>query len=576
MLKDHTPAAVLDQILNSFSGTWWIDRDDKIRLYLPPHPDDDSSNEPIFEIDKDVIEEVESRTEIELVCNSVPISYGQNYVNSGYDFSLFVSESKSLSFYGDQRITPPSDGWYPDDFTGSSAGGLEARWIRDYQVAFDVAKSIIALWSRPRPEWDIRLNSLAFAWLEIGDTFRPDTPWVLRGGDVVGPYNPRPVIDSIIMDLEEQRLTLRGREQVRDQEYLNSLNFIARATVAPEGEGGKGSYSDPHDVPADGWAAEDIRSFMRAGTAPAGSSLSVIQAVGTWFRLPATPGGGDWALSLDTTPNSADLNILPEPDIGSVTPGGTGDESRDQNLGTNSTGLFVVWRSGAYNLLGSSLAGVTAAVVDAAFTPAPPPPVPALVISDINPSIDEGTTETINIRLAIEPSADVVVMFSDDTDFTTPSPQSLTFTTTDWNVEQDVHLTARNDNAIGNIEETILVSCVGGGYDSVIATIMTTSIDTDVPEILISSSDPGSDGRDVRVNVRLNVQPTGNVVVTFSDNPDVFGGGSRTYTPNDWATDKYRQFTGTTSDYITVLVTCTAVGGGFDGVSGSVNIQVRF
>jgi len=79
--------------------------------------------------------------------------------------------------------------------------------------------------------------------------------------------------------------------------------------------------------------------------------------------------------------------------------------------------------------------------------------VQSLVVSSSAVSVNEDSTNTFTVRLAIEPAANVtvnVVRVSGDTDLTVSGGAALTFTSADWNIPQTVTLAAADDVDLTN------------------------------------------------------------------------------------------------------------------------------
>ena len=90
--------------------------------------------------------------------------------------------------------------------------------------------------------------------------------------------------------------------------------------------------------------------------------------------------------------------------------------------------------------------------------------VPGLRVStnEVTISQEDGGTVTFMVQLNTQPTGDVTVTIeSRDTGavtVTTPDPATLTFTTTDYNQDQEVTLTSVEDNDVGDESVDIVVS----------------------------------------------------------------------------------------------------------------------
>ncbi len=76
--------------------------------------------------------------------------------------------------------------------------------------------------------------------------------------------------------------------------------------------------------------------------------------------------------------------------------------------------------------------------------------------------LDEGSTATYTVRLNLQPIENVTVsIVSSDTTIATVSPASLTFTTSNWNIEQEVTVTGVTDDDTNIASTTITHSATG-------------------------------------------------------------------------------------------------------------------
>ena len=110
-----------------------------------------------------------------------------------------------------------------------------------------------------------------------------------------------------------------------------------------------------------------------------------------------------------------------------------------------------------------------------------------IVVSDAHPSVGEGSTADYTVRLSAMPSANVTVDVATggDTSITAGTTQ-LTFATNNWETAQTVRLTAAADADATDGATTITHTATGGGYDSLIATVVATEAD-DEPSLTASN-----------------------------------------------------------------------------------------
>ena len=137
-------------------------------------------------------------------------------------------------------------------------------------------------------------------------------------------------------------------------------------------------------------------------------------------------------------------------------------------------------------------------------------------------TVPEGSTSTVEVKLAVVPTAEVTITFSDDGDSdvswsgTTLSGDVLTFTPLNWNVAQTVTLTAAEDDDSADDTEIItLTASTSGGYNGETAEITVTISDNDVDEagITVPGTATVPEGSTAKVEVKLAAVPTDDVTV---------------------------------------------------------------
>jgi hypothetical protein len=173
-----------------------------------------------------------------------------------------------------------------------------------------------------------------------------------------------------------------------------------------------------------------------------------------------------------------------------------------------------------------------------------------------NVTTEAGGTATVTVRLASEPTADVVIpISSSDTTEGSVTVTSLTFTTANWNVAQSVVVTGVNDNLDDN---NIAYNLVLGSASSSDATynglnpadVGLVNTDDDTAGITVSSPSGVTTteaGGKVTFTVRLNSQPTANVTIPVSSSDTTEGTvdvTSLVFTATDWDVAKTVTVTG--------------------------------
>ena len=108
-------------------------------------------------------------------------------------------------------------------------------------------------------------------------------------------------------------------------------------------------------------------------------------------------------------------------------------------------------------------------------------------------NVNEGDSANLKVQLNTQPTGDVTVTISvpADTDVTL-SPESLTFTTDNWNTQQPVTVTAMEDADGYDDKVTLSLSAADGGYDGVSKDYVVTIVDDDLPVGVITGVFPSN------------------------------------------------------------------------------------
>ena len=167
-------------------------------------------------------------------------------------------------------------------------------------------------------------------------------------------------------------------------------------------------------------------------------------------------------------------------------------------------------------------------------------PEPAVSIRPTSLTIDEGNRGSYFVELRTQPAGDVIVTINDPTDNTdvTAAPATLTFTTTDWNMNQGVVVSAAKDADLA--DDTATVTHTVSGYGSVttapdVAIIVKDNI---IGVTVTPTSLTVNEGATGTYTVVLDTQPTGDVTVTPSsgDTSAVTVPGALTFNALNWNT----------------------------------------
>lgn len=160
---------------------------------------------------------------------------------------------------------------------------------------------------------------------------------------------------------------------------------------------------------------------------------------------------------------------------------------------------------------------------------------------------EAGATATFTVRLSTQPSGDVTFsLTSSDLTEGTVSPSSLTFTSGDWNQEQQVTITPVDDPVD---DGDVAFSIITGNATSTDpmyngqnpANISVTNVDNDVSGLTLSASSLRVvEGGGTNYTVALSSQPAANVTVNVTSSDTAQGGtvnpATLTFTPANWNT----------------------------------------
>ena len=309
-----------------------------------------------------------------------------------------------------------------------------------------------------------------------------------------------------------------------------------------------------------------------------------------------TEGGGNqsYNVKLGAQPNANATISITTGDAGAVTVSPTSLTFTTTNWGTNQAVTLTpvndtdggdeavtITHTAAGGGIGGKTASLTANVTD---------DDKGITLSKTSYTIREGTEwhDTHTVVLDTAPAGNVTV-----TETVTPSnlhqllersPRSLTFTTSNWNLPQQIEMkVANNANRTRNAAGSMVHTSSGGGYGGATATLSVVYIDNQTPGLTIS---PGTlsvaEGSTGTFTVKLGGAPNGNVTVAVTSgdtgaatvNPSSL---TFTTTASNWSTNQTVTVT-TVQDADgnneTVALTSTAAGGGFDSVSGAVTLTV--
>ncbi len=109
-----------------------------------------------------------------------------------------------------------------------------------------------------------------------------------------------------------------------------------------------------------------------------------------------------------------------------------------------------------------------------------------IIIPEVITLKEGGSAGLFPVRLSALPNGTVTVAVSQqtETDLTLPSPESLEFTVSNWDQNQNIELSASHDDDLIDDNETVTLTASGGGYTEVSNTIQVNITDDDHPAII--------------------------------------------------------------------------------------------
>ena len=203
---------------------------------------------------------------------------------------------------------------------------------------------------------------------------------------------------------------------------------------------------------------------------------------------------------------------------------------------------------------------------------------PGVTVSPQALTVFEGESNTYTLVLASEPSASVTidVAVSDGTDVSA-SPESLTFTTSNWHEAQTVTVSAdEDDDAIADASVTLTHTVSGGDYQGVSTGDVTVTItENDEPGVTISPQAlTVLEGMSGTYTVALSTQPSASVTIDVEvpSGTDVsVSPASLTFTTSNWREAQTVTVSADEDDDAMadalVTLTHTVSGGDYQGVS---------
>ncbi len=208
-----------------------------------------------------------------------------------------------------------------------------------------------------------------------------------------------------------------------------------------------------------------------------------------------------------------------------------------------------------------------------------------IVLSPSSLTVVEGASEGYTVRLSSEPRYQVTLALTEGTGRITWTPPVLTFTSSDWNSPQGVTVMAPldDDATEEDVILTHLASSLDPIYDGLPEDLPVTVLDTGVENLVIyPSSLMVREGDERTFTVALSTKPLSAVTVVMSafTNPELTRDPEELiFTPSTWATPQRVRVSAKKDDDAeqdpVEMLTLTALGGGYTGIFGEVQVTIE-
>ncbi len=209
-----------------------------------------------------------------------------------------------------------------------------------------------------------------------------------------------------------------------------------------------------------------------------------------------------------------------------------------------------------------------------------------LVLDPTSITVPEDSSAIFNVSLSAAPSGEVTVTipsFTEHSDILSRSPDTLKFTRSNYNTSRSVTVSADEDDNTSNETETLTLTASGGGFDNVTGEVRVTVDDDDTAEIKINPVAVSvQEDNTADFKVSLSNEPSGEVTVTipsFTEHSDILSRSPDTlkFTRSNYNTSRSVTVSADEDDNTsneTETLTLTASGGGYDDVTGKVDVTV--
>ncbi len=332
-------------------------------------------------------------------------------------------------------------------------------------------------------------------------------------------------------------------------------------------------------------------AYTGAGAATATVSVTVWNrpSVDSFTASPSTIDEGEDSSLKWTTTRATKISI--DQGVGSVS---VDDKSGNTKVSPDQTTTYTLTASNpGYTGTHAVTDTVRVTVRSPSTSPPPPaPPTPGLSVSPTTLNITEGATgKTYRVRLRTQPSDDVTVAVeieSGGDSRVQSSTSSLTFTTTDWNRNQDVQVSAEEQSGTATGQARIAntpPSSYGGS--AVEVTVNVADDDTDgcgatVTPTRLAIDEGESNGS--YYDVVLTARPTASVTITLDLTGDPSASADKsslTFTREDWSTSQRVTIAAGEDDdasdgRVTIAHRASSIDEGCSGISiSSVSVNIR-
>ena len=193
----------------------------------------------------------------------------------------------------------------------------------------------------------------------------------------------------------------------------------------------------------------------------------------------------------------------------------------------------------------------------------------------------ENTSAHLSVTLTAPPTGPVTVtVASADTATATVSPQTLTFTTINYDTPQTVTIDGVVDADALDDTTTVTLTAVGGGYSAVLVTVPVTITELQSPALIVTGSATLAENTTDTFTVELATAPTGPVIVTVASADTATATVSPptlTFTTADHNTAQTVTVTGVHDPNAvtdTTTVELTAAGADYDTLTDSMPVTV--